>query len=355
MRLAQIAYTLPVVAALFAGCANPEAPGPQRITGTCMGTTWSAILTDTPGRAAEAQRVIQAELDRVDGALSTWKEGSDLSRIKRAPSGEAVPIQEVTYQVLRASDRWVQETGGAFDPTIGPLVTLWGFSDQDMEGEEPSADAVETAKAKLGWSELEVTESAVTKGRDEIAVDASAIAKGYGVDLAARALEGAGFPAFLLEVGGEIVVRGNRSGGELWRVGIDDPLPPEGSDPASPMRFAPRPHIARLNLTDCAVATSGDYLNVRVRDGRTVTHAIDPRTGQPIQHDLASVTVVAEDCASADALATAALVLGPEDALELLERTKNVEGLLLIRGPNGDPPLVWKETSGLSKYRLERR
>lgn len=345
-----------VVGALAMSCGKTQTKAPElhRITGVCMGTTWSAVVLCYPEAAATTQAVIQTELDKVDAALSTWKDDSDLSRIARAKRGEPTAIANVTYEVLAASDRWVQETGGAFDPTVGPLVALWGFASHDAEGVAPSPEAVGAALAKLGWSEIEITPAEVTKARDEISIDASAIAKGYSVDIAADALEDSGINDFLLEVGGEVVVRGTRPGGESWRVAINDPLPPLGSDPASPMKYAPRPPIARIHVTDMAVATSGDYFNVRVIDGRTVTHAIDPRSGYPVDHALASVTVIAADCASADALATAALVLGADDALDLLERMENVEGLLLIRTPEAETPVAWRPTSGLSKYRLER-
>lgn len=319
-----------------------------------MGTTWSAVVTLQSGEAYEdVVQLIQDELDAVDRALSTWKDDSDLSRLNRSPAGEAVEVEPVTLDVLRLSGDIVETTGGAFDPTVGPLVQLWGFGAYDETEETPSAEAIDAAHARVDWPAVEVGDGWVRRSRDDVEVDASAIAKGHAVDLAAARLVESGHDEFLLEVGGELLVRGNNPDGVPWRVGVDDPLPPEGTDPVSPMGLAPRPPIARLGLTGGAVATSGDYRNVRRVGGRLVCHAIDPRSGEPIDHDLASATVVAPTCAAADALATATLVLGPVDGLALLERIEGVEGYLLVR--TGDPasPLEARLTAGITDVLLD--
>lgn len=331
----------PLVAALaltaLVACAgNEDSSGYINLQGECMGTTWSAVIALPGGTSRQALvKIIQGKLDEVDRTMSTWKEESDLSRFNRAAAGEVVEVDPLTLDVMELCGPIVEATGGAFDPTVRPLVEAWGFGSYD-DKEGPSSEDVTTALALVGWKGVEVRDGGLVKKRDGVEVDFSAVAKGYAVDLAANALLEAGCARFLLECGGEVVVRGKNSSGDLWRVGVDDPL-------------GQVPHFERLALTGRAVATSGDYRNVRKVDGRIVAHAIDPRSGQPIDHDLASVTVVADTCARADALATAALVMGPDEALALLEAQENVEGYLLTRvEKDGKTALDVTMTSGMS-------
>ncbi|MFT7170095.1 MAG: thiamine biosynthesis lipoprotein [Paracoccaceae bacterium] len=318
-----------------------------------MGTGWKATVAVPGGTSRSALKtVIQGRLDAVDLAMSTWKEDSDLSRLNRARVGEVVEVDPLTLNVVALCGPLIELTGGAFDPTVGPLVRLWGFGSYD-EVEAPSVEAVNSARGLVDWSAIEVLGSGLVRTRDGVELDFSAVAKGYAVDLAAAALLEAGCSSFLLEVGGEMVLRGKNAGGDPWRVGIDDPLPPAGSEANSPLNFAARRPIARLSLSGKALATSGDYRNVREIDGRVVAHAIDPRTGQPINHNLASVTVIAATCAEADALATAALVLGAEGALILLEARPGVEGYLLSRvGSGADVTLKVTRTSGMKALEM---
>lgn len=336
--------------------ASAPASGRMRVEGTCMGTTWSCVLELGPGQSAErALELAQDVLDGVDRDLSTWKSESDLSRFNRAGAGEAVDVSPTTLAVLDLARTLHRETAAAFDPTVAPLVELWGFAARENPAAPTDAE-VEAARGLLGFDDVEWSEAgALTKARAGIQLDASAIAKGYAVDLAADALLEAGFGAFLLEVGGEVVTRGEKADGSLWNIGIEDPRVPEDPGERALATFAGRPALARLQLTGRAVATSGDYRNVREVDGRVVAHAIDPRTGRPIGHATGSVTVVAADCGTADALATAALVLGAEEGLALLERLEGVEGLVLERDPAAEDGLRWHTTSGFGALGFQRR
>ena len=344
------------IACLAASCGSDgiSAPTAVRMAGECMGTSWSAVVTLQPGdEYDEVVAIIQSELDAVDAALSTWKADSDVSRLNRAAVHEHVAATTQTLDVLRLSGEVVLSTGGAFDPTVGPLVRLWGFGAYDVEPEAPSAADIVAAMGRLGWDAIVLGPDWVARSRDDVEVDTSAVAKGYGVDVAAEALIESGHLAFLLEVGGEVVVRGSNPDGDAWRVGVDDPLPPEGVDALSPLNLAPRAPVARLGLRDCAIATSGDYRNVRRVDGRIVSHTIDPRSGLPVEHALASATVVAATCGLADALATAALVLGPDAGLALLEGLDGVEGYLLVRTGDAEAPLEARLTSGMASLLLD--
>lgn len=338
-----------------AGAASAEGAR-MRIEGSCMGTSWSCVLELEAGQSAErALELAQEVLEGVDRDLSTWKRESDLSRFNRAGAGESVDVSPTTVAVLDLARTLHRETGAAFDPTVAPLVELWGFAAKENP-EPPSDEAIEAARATIGFDEVSWTaEGALSKSRAGIQLDASAIAKGYAVDLAADALTEAGFGAFLLEVGGEVVTRGTKADGAPWNVGIEDPRVPEDPEQRALAALTGRPALARLQLTGRAVATSGDYRNVREVDGRIVAHAIDPRTGRPIDHAVGSVTVVAADCGTADALATAALVLGAEKGLALLERLEGVEGLVLERDPAAADGLRWLTTSGFEELGFQRR
>jgi len=351
-RARRAAAAAAVLALPLAAC-GASAPELLDMEGECMGTTWSARVRADPARGDALRSLVQAELDLVDTHLSTWKEASDLSRLARAEVGERVPVAAVTLDVLDLADELVEETDRAFDPTIGPLVDLWGFRSTELEGlPAPETAEIEAARERLGWDAIHWERTGDGAGvawrsRADVEVDLSALAKGHAVDLAAAALRSAGASDFLLEVGGEMVLSGERPGGEPWRTGIVDPRPVQTRDPDPPLPIAPSPPFGVVRVTDLAVATSGDYRNVRrLADGRTVAHAIDPRTGRPVEHALASVTVFGASCGRADALATAALVLGPDEGLALLEGLDGVEGIALVRKGDGDDSLRIRSTTG---------
>ncbi len=326
----------------FVSCGGPAGPvGFVSLGGKCMGTTWSAVVdVQVAGDADRFADLIQGRLDAVDVAMSTWKDESDLSRFNRAARGVKTEVSELTVSMMKICGPLVAATGGAFDPTVGPLVRLWGFGSYDKV-EAPSDEAIAQAMGFVNWPAVKVEGATMSKESDGVEVDVSAVAKGYAVDLAAEVLVEAGCDSFLLEVGGEMVLRGKNASGEPWRVGVIDPLPQLN-------QLLDTSYYAALSVTDRAVATSGDYRNVRRVNGRIVAHAIDPRTGRPIDHALASVTVVASTCAEADALATAALVLGPEAGLRMLEKQEGVEGYLLSRvGAGEDVTLAVDATSGM--------
>jgi FAD:protein FMN transferase len=359
------------IAASVASCgpSGVQVPTAVRIGGQCMGTSWSAVVTLQPGERAErVGALVQDRLDEVDRALSTWKEESDLSRLNRAAPDAREGAAADTLEVLRLGRELWEATGGAFDPSVGPLTRLWGFGSYEVEQTAPTPEQVATALEQVGLDDLlmgqpgiavpgaeepEVTAGWIARSRDDLEVDASAVAKGYGVDVAAAALLQSGHDEFMIEVGGELVLSGRNPEGIPWRIGVDDPLPPAGSDPLSPMALAPRPPIARLSMTSGGVATSGDYRNVRRVGSRVVSHVIDPRTGYPIDHDLASATVIAPTCAEADGLATATMVLGPIEGLELLEALEGVEGYLLVRTHNAEAPIEAIMTSGMSAVLMD--
>ncbi|GIX29611.1 MAG: FAD:protein FMN transferase [Porticoccaceae bacterium] len=251
---------------------------------------------------------IREVLDQVDRRMSTYRQDSELQHLNRAPPGRAVTVSPQLAAVLAVSQRVWRLTEGAFDPTVGPLVDLWGFG-PGARTAPPAEAEVERLRAEVGFGAvaLDLRAGTVVKARG-VALDLSAVAKGYAVDRVSERLAALGLGDHLVEVGGELVARGKSPRGTPWRIAIERPEP--GA------RVAARV----IQVSDAAVATSGDYRNFIERDGRRYSHVIDPRTGRPARSDIASITVVAPDCATADALATGLMVLGSKKALALAER-----------------------------------
>jgi thiamine biosynthesis lipoprotein len=271
-----------------------------------MGTTYHIkVVADQLPPDDLAQRIDKL-LSNVDNAMSTYKSNSQLSRFNRLAVGQNIEISSDFAQVLQISkDIWAK-SGGAFDPTLGPLVDLWGFGPNPSTNTAPSADQISLALQTIGFQYL------VLDGKD-----LSAVAKGYAVDLVADMLEMMALPDYLVEVGGEVRVSGSNPDGEPWRIAIEQPQL--------------MPSVNRIiSLNNMAVATSGDYRNYFDQEGVRYSHILDSRTGLPIKHNLASVTVLSNSCAEADAWATAFLVMGAEESLQIAQRL-NIAVYLLVK------------------------
>ncbi|MGI9592509.1 MAG: FAD:protein FMN transferase, partial [Myxococcota bacterium] len=303
-------------------------PDRLQLQGESMGTTWSATLAGPAltGDAREAARsAIQAALDEVEGAMSTWLPDSELSRFNRYEGRDLFALSPSTLEVLAIAREVSERSGGAFDVTVRPLVAAWGFgAGARIPGEGPDEEERAAILARVGWEKLEVDAAAggARKRHPQLEVDLSAVAKGYGVDRAAAALVAAGREDFLFELGGEIAVRGRRPDGRLWRLAVERPQE-EG-----------RAVFGVVELDGQAMATSGDYRSFYEAGDERLTHLLDPRIGRPIAHGLASVSVVADSAAVADAWATALSVLGPEEGVETAE-TLGLAAYFLVRSAEG--------------------
>lgn len=318
------------VLAVVAACAPP---GPPRhlaeFTGPSMGTTWTVkIATGPDGIDAATSRAIDSDirdrLARIDQLMSTWDEASEVSRFNRSTRLDRFPVAPETADVFRWSAALAAESGGAFDPTVGPLVEAWGFGAAADRSATPDEAAIARLREAVGASlvELDPDGTWVRKRRPDVQVDFSAIAPGYAADRIARQLEARGLTDFLIDVSGELVARGHNERGEPWQVAIERP------------QATGRAAVRVVPLVDGAMATSGDYRNFREVDGRRLTHILDPRTGRPVAHALASVTVFDDLAVRADALSTAMMVMGPDEAMRFGER-QAVAALFLIRRPDG--------------------
>lgn len=273
----------------------------HRLGGDTMGTTWSVWLAaarDADLRVLHAG--IEAQLAQVIRQMSTWEAESDISRYNRAAAGEWLPLPSGFAQVLACALEIAEASEGAFDPTVGALVGLWGFGAHACDA-VPDAEALTAAQARSGWKRIvfDAGDHRVLQPGG-LQLDLSAIAKGYAADRVAACLCEAGIADALVEVGGELVGHGRKPDGEPWRVLVE--AGPEEDD----HRLEPRV----LELDGLAVATSGDRWHHYTRSGRRYTHTIDPRSGEPVEHAPTAVSVIADDAMHADAWATALGVLG---------------------------------------------
>ena len=285
-----------------------------------MGTSYSVKV---PGAGARDEPAIAASvrvaIERVDVLMSTYREDSELSRFNRHDSSDPFPLSEETYAVLAGAQAISKWTGGAFDVTIGPLVDAWGFG-PGSRSEPPMAAELDRLRSNAGWTKLALNDRnrTASKAVPDLRCDLSAIAKGYAVDRMASALEGLGFTDYLVEIGGEVRAGGSNAEGGPWRIGIERP------DASG--RLVQR----ILQVSGTGVATSGDYRQFREVGGERFSHIIDPRTGRPATSRIASATVLDPSAMRADGFATALVVLGEADALDVAERA-NLAALLIVR------------------------
>jgi thiamine biosynthesis lipoprotein len=315
-----------LVPALTAPPARPVGGTVRALGGATMGTTWSAkaVLPATVDLPA-LEAMVQRALDAVVAEMSPWEPLSDLSRYNRAAAGSWSVLPAATARVLRRAIAVAEQTNGAFDPTLGALVDLWGFGPRPFSGAPPDASDIAALKAAGGWKRLTLDGDALFQPGG-LKRDLNGIAKGFGVDQAAAALDRAGVKSYLVEVGGELRGTGAKPDGQPWWVELERP-PPHGL-------AANDAEQTMVALHDLAVATSGDYRRFFDHDGRRYAHTLDPATGAPTTNSTVSVTVLARDCMSADAWATALTVMAPDAALAFAAEHA-LAALIVSRSPGG--------------------
>lgn len=331
MRLAGL-FTLFFL--LLSGC--ELARDYDRFEGSTMGTYYR-VTTLCPGvSGVTLQRQLEAELERVNGQMSTYRPDSELMRFNAATPDEWVPVSSELMTVIASAQEISRWSEGAFDVTVAALVDLWGFGPAGPISKRPSEQAIAEARRHLGYKHLEIDPAAQSiRRRTPLKVDLSAIAKGQAVDRLAVLLQMQDCENYLVDIGGEVKGEGLSPSGRRWRVGVEVPDP----DQVGGVQKV-------LTLDSMAVATSGDYRNFLDLNGERYSHTLDPRTGYPIQHALASVTVVHPSAMWADGLATALNVLGPEEGFTLAEQ-RQLAAFFLIRRPNG---FEERYTSAMRKY-----
>lgn len=278
---------------------------------------------------------IEEELKRFDFSLSPFNDSSVISRVNR---NEDIETDSLFQNCFNRSMEISRQTDGAFDITVAPLVNAWGFGFK--KGAFPDSLMIDSLMQVIGYSKIALKDGKVIKQDPRTMLDCSAVAKGYAVDVVARLLDRKGIKNYMVDIGGEIVVKGKNPKDGLWRIGVNKPI-----DDSLSMN---QEIETVLKLSDLGMATSGNYRNFYYKDGKKYAHTIDPRTGYPVQHSILSSTVIAKDCMTADALATAFMVMGLEKAEAFCQKDSAIEAYFIYSGENGSFKTYY--TKGMKKY-----
>ena len=277
------------------------------------------------------QKEIEAELMKVDQSLSPFNKTSIISSVNR---NEKVKVNEMFSEVFNLAESIYKETQGAFDITVAPMVNAWGFGFKT--GNPPTKQTIDSLRAIVGYQKVALKDGYVVKQNPKTMLDCSAIAKGFGSDVVARFLQKKGIQNYMVEIGGEIVVRGNSDKKLPWRIGINKPTD-DSLNTNQELQDV-------VNVTDIAMATSGNYRNFYYKNGKKYAHTIDPNTGYPVQHNILSATVLAKNCATADAYATSFMVMGLDGAKKILEKHPELDAYLIYSDHKGSNK-IWYSPS----------
>lgn len=302
-------------------------PSEVLLSGRTMGTTYSVKIVVEPFQSTDGlQAKIDKRLDEVNRSMSTYRKDSEISRFNRLRSiDEGFPVSDGFFQVMLTGQQIYTLSGGAWDATVDPLVNLWGFGRKKRSGGRPGQGEISQALKTVGFDQIRIQDQVLYKTHPDVTLDLGSIAKGYGVDQIAAVVRDGGFKNFLVEIGGEVFAAGLRVDGTPWRVGVNRPL-----------KDAPGNAVYKVvGLTERAMATSGDYRNFIEIDGKRYSHVIDPRTGFPVSNGVVSASVVAGNCMLADGLATALMVMGPENGLAMIRHLREVECLIIVMSKDG--------------------
>lgn len=304
---------------LLGGC-QPEV---YRYAGGTVYGTYYRVAYEAP---EELDSGIVAQLERVNASLSMFDASSVISRLNH---NESKRVDSLFVRMFTVARRVNQETKGAFDITVAPLVNAWGFGYK--KGELPAAGRIDTLRQWVGMEKLRLEGDSLQKQWKETEMDASSIAKGLGVDLVAEYLESEGVRNYMVDIGGEVRVKGKSDKKRAWRIGIDKPEDnPDATDRELQLVVA---------LEKGALATSGNYRNFYVREGKKYAHTISPATGYPVQQDVVSSTVYASACMEADAYATSFMVLGLQASRDVIAANPDIEACLIYT--ENDTLKVW--------------
>ena len=300
--------------------------------GRIFGTMYNITYQSPQNLRAE----IEAELKRFDGSLSPFNDTATITRINR--NEDIVPDSLFTNVFIRSMEI-SRETSGAFDITVAPLVNAWGFGFK--QGSFPTEQQVDSLLQLTGYRKVSLSaDGKIQKADPRIMITCSAIAKGYAVDIIAQLLRKKGIENFMVDIGGEVAVGGTNPQQTPWRIGINKPVDDS---------LAVNQELQTvLKISNAGIATSGNYRNFYYKDGKKYAHTIDPRTGYPVQHSILSATIIARDCMSADAYATAFMVIGLEEAVKITEANPDLDAYLIYCDDSGK--LQTFQTEGMKEY-----
>ncbi|MTI16047.1 FAD:protein FMN transferase [Rhodobacteraceae bacterium RKSG542] len=315
-------------ALLFLAACSPENTSREiyNVSGSTMGTTYNikAIVPESAISQEELHSEVEMALTAVNNRLSNWVKTSEVERFNASTSTEWTPVSGDMAIIMEEAFRIHDQSAGRFDVTLAPLIDLWGFGPSKDTPARPSREAIKDALDSVGMLtmlEFEASPPALRKINPTTSINLSAIAKGYGVDKIARTLEENGFSEYMVEIGGDLYAKGKNAKNTPWVVGIEKPVSGE------------RAIQEIVKISNKGLATSGDYRNYKEVDGKRLSHIIDPVTGEPIDHKLASVTVIADTAARADGLATALLAMGDKRGMRMAE-ANGIATYMIVRNGN---------------------
>lgn len=305
----------------LSGCGNGDSL--ESFGGSTMGSTYSIKYVRHAGIAGpnEVQAQVERILAEVDRQMSTYRSDSDIERFNELPANSCQAMPESILQLVKVGEQLSRESDGAFDLTVEPLLNLWGFGPQGREEKVPSVEALAQAQQRVGYAHLRIEGENLCKDA-AVEVDFNSIAAGYAVDLIAAKFQEMGIDNYLADVTGELKALGTKADGAPWRIALEEPRDDQ--------QVAERVMV----VDGYGVSTSGDYRNYFEQDGRRYSHEFDARTGKPIDHALASVTVIHPSTLMADGLSTMLLVLGPEQGWDYAEK-HDIAAFFVIRADKG--------------------
>ncbi|MFP4018229.1 MAG: FAD:protein FMN transferase [Bacteroidales bacterium] len=326
-------YLIALLSLLFVTTCNKRVEEDKtaymEINGTTQGTTYMIKYSteDTTNYRNDIEKIFK----RIDSSLSTYNEQSTISRVNKNEQREVADTHFLN--VFNASLEISEKTNGAFDITVAPLVNAWGFGFEEI----PDVDStkIDSILQFVGYNKVQVRDGEILKDDERTMLDMNAIAKGYTVDVVAGFLDRKGVENYLVEIGGEIRVKGKNQKNQQWKVGVDKPI--DGNEtPGKDLQ-------AIIKLDNRSLATSGNYRQFYVKDGVKYSHTINPLSGYPVEHNLLSATVLADQCIDADAYATAFMVLGPEKSKEIVENNQELEAFFILGDKDGKYETYYSE------------
>lgn len=294
----------------------------------CEGAIFGTVYHATYQCDSSLNGKILEELQAVDQSLSMFNPNSTISQINSGKSNETDSLLRTIFHIAREVS---QATDGAFDITVAPLVNAWGFGFK--HGALPDSLQVDSLRQLIGWNQISLKDNKFFREDPRMIIDLSAVAKGFGSDCVAQMFRKHGINNFMIEIGGEVVTSGVSPKAKAWRIGVNKPQE-DSTSTSNELQTI-------LQMNNCAMATSGNYRNFYIDNGRKIAHTIDPKTGYPVQHSILSSTVIAPTCAIADAYATAFMVLGLEKSLQVLDKHPELMAYFIHTDKEGNYQ-VWK-------------
>ncbi len=321
-----------IIGFYFASCNQAPKSTYVYLEGFTQGTTYNITYESLDN--INYKKEIETLLANFDSSLSTYNELSVISQINYNKSNITDKYLRI---VFKKSKEIYEQTNKAFDLTVAPLVNAWGFGFRNKE--EITNAKIDSILEFVGFNKVSLKDSLILKSDPRVMLDVNAIAQGYSVDVVAEFIEAKGISNYLVEIGGEVKAKGVNNKGKIWKIGIDKPFD-NNNIPGQELQ-------AIVKLNNKSLATSGNYRKFYERDGIKYSHTINPKTGYPVTHSLLSTTVIANDCMTADAYATAFMVMGLEEAYLLVEKLTDIEALFVYSNENGE--YIVKTTTAMNE------